>query len=152
MNFVIFWPQIVWKCIDNYTIPYLSLCNFAHLFSMVWKCACGLDLILQLFFVTFPLCYFSIFRRCDINFTEVRSIFIIYKYVSFYIGDAAYIFSVWPHFLSNRWASIFKFLKTCGNDTKLLRANDLTINWYWKIKSVPRFCACVNVITYHTIT
>ena len=64
VNFVIFWPQIVWKCIDSgylvnatpYTISYLSLCNFAHLFSMVWRCACGLDLILQLIFVTFPLC------------------------------------------------------------------------------------------------
>ena len=40
VNFVIFWPQIVWKCIDSgclvsatpYTISYLSLCNFAHLF------------------------------------------------------------------------------------------------------------------------
>ena len=40
VKFVIFWPQIVWKCIDSgyllsttpYTISYLSLCNFAHLF------------------------------------------------------------------------------------------------------------------------
>ena len=39
-NFVIFWPQILWKCIDSgylvsatlYTISCLSLCNFAHLF------------------------------------------------------------------------------------------------------------------------
>ena len=64
VNFVIFWPQILWKCIDRgypvsailYTISCLSLCNFAHLFSMVWRCACGLDLILQIIFVTFPLC------------------------------------------------------------------------------------------------
>ena len=64
VNFVIFWPQILWKCIDSgylvsttpYTISILSSCNFAHLFSMVWRCACGLDLILQLIFVTFPLC------------------------------------------------------------------------------------------------
>ena len=40
VNFVIFWPQILWKCIDSgylvsatpYTISCLSLCNFAHLF------------------------------------------------------------------------------------------------------------------------
>ena len=40
MNFVIFWPQILWKCIDcgylisatPYTNSCLSLCNFAHLF------------------------------------------------------------------------------------------------------------------------
>ena len=64
-----FWPQILWKCIDSgylvsaapYTISYLLLCNFAHLFfhiffSMLWRCACGLDLILQLIFVTFPIC------------------------------------------------------------------------------------------------
>ena len=40
VNFVIFWPQILWKCIDSgylvsttpYTISCLSLCNFTHLF------------------------------------------------------------------------------------------------------------------------
>ena len=42
VNFVIFWPQILWKCIDSrYHVPvsatpcttsYLSLLNFAHLF------------------------------------------------------------------------------------------------------------------------
>ena len=39
VNFVIFWPQILWKCIDSgylvsatpYTVSCLSLCNFAHL-------------------------------------------------------------------------------------------------------------------------
>ena len=63
-HFVIFWPQILWKCLDSgylvsatpYTISILSSCNFAHLFSMIWICACGLDLILQLIFVTFPIC------------------------------------------------------------------------------------------------
>ena len=82
VNFVIFWPQIVWKCTDSgylvsaasYTISYLSSCNFAHLLSMVWRCACGLDLILQLIFVTFHFVNFVIFRRCD-NFTEVQPIF-----------------------------------------------------------------------------
>ena len=41
VNFVIFWPQVLWNCIDSgylvfsatpYTISCLSLCNFAHLF------------------------------------------------------------------------------------------------------------------------
>ena len=67
VNFVIFWPQILWKCIDSgylvstitYTISVLSSCSFAHLFSMVWRCACGLDLILQLIFVTLPLCWLA---------------------------------------------------------------------------------------------
>ena len=51
VNFVVFGPQILWKCIDSrylvsatpYTISVLSSCNFAHLFSIVWRCACGLD-------------------------------------------------------------------------------------------------------------
>ena len=69
-HFVISWSQILWKCIDSgylvsatpYTISCLSLCNFVHFFSMFWRCACGLDVILQLIFVTFPL-YFSHVRH-----------------------------------------------------------------------------------------
>ena len=59
------WPQ----CIDSgylvsqtpQTILYRSFWNFVHVFSMVWRCACGLDVILALIFVTFPLwelCHF----------------------------------------------------------------------------------------------
>ena len=67
VNFVIFWPQILWKFIDNgylvsatpHTILYRSLWNFANVFSMVWRCACELDIILELllffFFSFFPL-------------------------------------------------------------------------------------------------
>ena len=59
VNFFIFWPQILWKCVDSgYLVsatPY-TIC-FAHLFfSMIWRCGCGLDLILQLIFVTFAIC------------------------------------------------------------------------------------------------
>ena len=36
-----------------HTIYYWSFWNFAHVFSMVLRCACGLDIILELFFVTF---------------------------------------------------------------------------------------------------
>ena len=53
-NFVIFWPQILWKRCDSgylvsatpHTILYRSLWNFAHVFLMVWRCACGLDISL----------------------------------------------------------------------------------------------------------
>ena len=57
VNLVIFWPH----CIDSGylvsptpdTILYRSFWNFAHVFSMVWRCACGLYIILALIFVTF---------------------------------------------------------------------------------------------------
>ena len=61
VNFVIFWPQILWKSRDSgylvsatpHTILYQSLWNFAHVFTMVWRCAYGLDIIHELIFVTF---------------------------------------------------------------------------------------------------
>ena len=61
VNFVISWPQILWKCIDSgylvsttpHTILYQSFWNFAHVFAMVWRCACSLDIILELIFVPF---------------------------------------------------------------------------------------------------
>ena len=64
MNFVIFWPQILWKSRDSgylvsatpHTILYRSLWNFAHVFAMVWRCARGLDIILELILSLFPLC------------------------------------------------------------------------------------------------
>ena len=57
-NFVIFWPQILWKCCDSgylvsatpHTILYWSFWNFVHVFAMVWRCAYGLDIILELIF------------------------------------------------------------------------------------------------------
>ena len=60
-NFVIFWPQILWKCCDigylvsatPHAILYRSFWNFVHVFAMVWRCAYGLDIILELIFVTF---------------------------------------------------------------------------------------------------
>ena len=39
----------------NFMPVFMQLCT--SFFSMVWRCACGLDSILQLIFVTFPLCY-----------------------------------------------------------------------------------------------
>ena len=46
-NFVIFWPQILWKCCDSgylvsatpHTILYWSFWNFVHVFAMVWRCS-----------------------------------------------------------------------------------------------------------------
>ena len=46
VNFVIFWPQILWKCVDSgyflittpYTISYLNLCKFAHFFHGLKMC------------------------------------------------------------------------------------------------------------------
>ena len=57
VNLVIFRPQ----CIDSgylvsatpHTILYQSFWNFAYVFSMVWRCAYGLDIILAFIFVTF---------------------------------------------------------------------------------------------------
>ena len=61
VNFVSFWLQILWKFIHSgylvsetlHTVLYQSFWNFAHVFPMVWRCACGLDIILELIFVTF---------------------------------------------------------------------------------------------------
>ena len=60
-NFVIFWPQILWKSRDiGYpvsTTPHTILCrslwNFAHVFALVWRCARGLDIILWIKFYHF---------------------------------------------------------------------------------------------------
>ena len=57
VNLVIFRPH----CIDSWylvsatphTILYRSYWNSVHVFSMVWRYACGLDVILVLIFVTF---------------------------------------------------------------------------------------------------
>ena len=48
-NFVISWPQILWKCIDSgylvsatpHIILYWSFWNFAHVFAMDWRCTRG---------------------------------------------------------------------------------------------------------------
>ena len=62
-------------CKRNSLYNFMTLYATLHIFfSMVWRCACGLDLILQLFLSLFYFVNFVSFRRCDINFTEVRSI------------------------------------------------------------------------------
>ena len=173
VNFVIFWPQMVWKCIDSgylvittpYTISYLRLCNFAHLLTMVWRCACGLDLILQLNFVTF--CHFSQVRhQLDLSsiyfgFVVHRLIchsLIIYCAMSFckllgskIIHILVYIWSI------NSWNSLIILLCKCvyllpewaTKDNCNDRRNHNHHRWKWVISSeiseespsrIPRLC------------
>ena len=75
-KFVIFWPQILWKCCDSWylvsatphAILYQTFWNFAHVFAMVWRCAYGLDIILELIFVTFSTLWTLSFS--DLRFYE----------------------------------------------------------------------------------
>ena len=75
-DFVIFWHQILWKCCDSgylvsatpHTILYQSFWNFAHVFPMVWRCACGLNIILELICVTFSTLWTLSFS--DLRFYE----------------------------------------------------------------------------------
>ena len=73
VNFVIFWPQILWKSRDSgylvsvtpHTVLCRSLWNFAHVFAMVWRYARGLDIILELIFVTFSTLWTLSFLTSD---------------------------------------------------------------------------------------
>ena len=47
------------------TILYRSFWNFAHIFPIVWRCACGLDIILELILSLFPLCELCHFLTSD---------------------------------------------------------------------------------------
>ena len=93
MNFVIFWPQILRKYIDSgylmsatpHTILYQSFWNFAHVFSMFWRCACGLEIIFELIFVTF---------------------FHFMNFVIFWPSDSMEVYKQWVPFKCN---SIYNF-------------------------------------------
>ena len=54
---VFFWPQWIDSGYLVSATPHTILCrsfwNFAHVFSMVWRCAYGLDIILALIFVPY---------------------------------------------------------------------------------------------------
>ena len=75
-NFVIFWPQMLWKGCDSgylvsatpHTILYRFFWNFVHVFAMVWRCAHSLDIILELIFVTFSTLWTLSFS--DLRFYE----------------------------------------------------------------------------------
>ena len=92
VNFVIFWPQILWKCCDSgylvsatpHTVLYRSLWNFAHVFAMVWRYARGLDIILELIFVTFSTLWTLSFLTSD----------------SMKVIDSGYLVSATPYTIS----------------------------------------------------
>ena len=74
---IYFWKCfILWKCCDSgylvsatpHTILYWSFWNFVHVFAMVWRCAYGLDIILELIFVTFSTLWTLSFS--DLRFYE----------------------------------------------------------------------------------
>ena len=62
--------EVLWQwvpCERNSLYNFISIffLNFAHVFPMVWRFACGLDIILELFFTFFPLCEFCHFLTSD---------------------------------------------------------------------------------------
>ena len=82
MNLVNFHPQNIKSgylvSTAPHTVLYKSFWNFAHVFSMVWRCACAFHIILTVIFVTFL--YFlnfvifwpQMYRQwvpCDCNFS-----------------------------------------------------------------------------------
>ena len=86
VNLVIFWPQWINSgylvSATTHTTLYQSFWNFAHVSSMVWRCACGLDIILALIFVTF-----STLRT--LSFPDPQ---ILWKCI-----DSGYLVSATPH-------------------------------------------------------
>ena len=107
VNFVIFWPQILCKCIDSgylvsatpHTLLYWSFLNFAHVFSIVLRCACGLDIILELIFVTF-------FTLWTLSFSDLR----LYRQWVPFKRNSLYSFN--PFFMQ-LCTSFFHGLKMC---------------------------------------
>ena len=107
VNFVIFWPQILWKCIDSgyhvsttpYTTSCLSLFNFAHLFVH------GLKMCMWFGFnpaVNF--CHFSTLLTC--LFLQVRHqlyLSLIYIFSSFSHRSS---FSYWQPLLNYSWRGL----------------------------------------------
>ena len=131
MNFVIFWPQIVWRYIDSgylvsatpYTISYLSLCNFAHLFFH------GLKMCMWFEFnpgVNF--CHFSIFLTLSFfKFSQVRhqlhrsSIYILYFALPFLIVISLQCFCNYC-----KWAPSSEFVSSSIPSWQILTAHAQT--------------------------
>ena len=107
VNLVIFWPQFIDSgylvSATPHTILYQSFWNFAHVFSMVWRCACDLDIILALIFVTF-----STLRT--LSFSDLR------LYES--LRDSEYLVSATPHTILYRslwnFAHVFALVWRCA--------------------------------------
>ena len=59
----IYWQRVPLVSTTPLTVLYRSFWNFACVFFMVWRCACGLDIIVRwLFFVTFSALWTVIFH------------------------------------------------------------------------------------------
>ena len=140
VNLVIFRPQ----CIDSgylvsatpHTILYQSFWNFAHVFSMVWRCARGLDIILTFIFVTFSTLWtWVIFRHQCI--------------------DSGYLVRATPHTIlyQSFWnfAHVFSMVWRCAYDLDIVLAlMFVTFSTLWTLSfSDLRFYE--NVVTVGTL-
>ena len=110
VNLVIFRPQ----CIDSgylvsatpHTILYQSFRNLAHVFSIVWRCAYGLDIILAFNFVTFSTLRTLSFS--DLRFYEnVVTVGTLWAQllIQFYtdLFETLYMFSPWSGDVHKVW-------------------------------------------------
>ena len=116
-NFVIFWPQILWKCCDSgylvsatpHTILYWSFWNFVHVFAMVWRCAYGFDIILELIFVTFSTLW-------TLSFSDLR----FYESLETY----GFLVSATPHTILYRslwnFAHVFAMVWRCARGLDII--------------------------------
>ena len=107
VNLVIFRPQ----CIDSgylvsatpHTILYWSFWNFAHVFSMVWRCAYSLDIILAFIFITFSTLWTSDLRFYE-NVVTVGTLWAQHL-IQFYtdLFETLYMFSPWSGDMHKVW-------------------------------------------------
>ena len=120
------------------TVFYQSIWNFADVFFMVWGCACGLDIIVRLFFVTFPLCELShfstsVYRQwvpCERNSSY-----------NFYtdLFETLHMFSPWSEDVHVVW------IYPCINFRYFSHFVNFVIFWpqfLWKFIDSGYFCEC----------
>ena len=131
VNFVIFWPQVLWKCIDSgylvnatpYTISCLSLCNFAHLF-----------------FHGLKMCMWFGFNRA-VNFCQFCNLLTL----SFFAGAT----STSPKFvLYFHFVNLVIFLPQCIDSGYLVSATPHTILYqsFWNFAHVFSMSEDVHVV------
>ena len=112
MNLVIFYPQYIdsaYLVSTTHTILYQSFWNFAHIFSIVWRCACAFHKILALIFVTFSTFWtlsFSDLRCIDSRYLLIATSHTILN-LSFW--NFAHVFS-WVYRSARGLDMIFKFI------------------------------------------
>ena len=124
-NFVIFWPQILWKCCDSgylvsatpHTILYWSFWNFVHVFAMVWRCAYGLDIILELIFVTFSTLW-------TLSFLTSDCMKVYRQWLPWKSRDSGYLVSATPHTILYRslwnFAHVFAMVWRCARGLDII--------------------------------